>query len=197
MPMAGFDSIAAVPDSTAQWLLSRDNGPSSSGTPAAGLGHKRTKRERLDNPFCGKKVTDLRVTHRLHASDQPTRRLTDARLRLNAVTGHRSLAGAGRVATHYGRRRRGARVPAAARSADAEIMFVPNGIGEERNPATQPLRRTFRRVAVTASVSIPLIFFRNIRAMIVRITLDLEGLARRFRALTRSASTVLAPACVS
>jgi hypothetical protein len=76
-------------------------------------------------------------------------------------------------------------------------MFVPDGIGEERNPATQPLRRTFRRVAVTAPVSIPLISFRNIRAMIVRITLDLESLAKRFRALTRSASTVVASEVVS
>ena len=57
------------------------------------VGHKRTKQERLGNPYCGKKVTDLHVSHPLQASAQSTRPLTVARRRLNAGSGHRSPGG--------------------------------------------------------------------------------------------------------
>ncbi len=51
------------------------------------VGQQRTKWECLRNPCCGKKGTNLRLTHRLHTSAQLTRQLTDVRCRLSAGRG--------------------------------------------------------------------------------------------------------------
>ncbi len=48
------------------------------------VGHKRTKREQLSDPRCGKKVTNPRTVHRLRPPDLPSRWRTDSLRRLHA-----------------------------------------------------------------------------------------------------------------
>lgn len=63
--------------------------------------------------------------------------------------------------THCSQVSRGARVPATARSADGSFLFIPDGIGKEIKPDTQPLSCTFRCVSVTTPFSVSLILFET------------------------------------